>query len=485
MMHHVNLKNGAFDGMGRADLDAMLDELDASGRKLVVHFHGGLVSRDRGLATAARLHDVYEHAGAYPLFVVWQSGLGETIVHNLSEIQAERIFRQLLAHVLRFAVGKAHEAAGGTRAVAATSPSPFEPPALEAVYTGAVERTSGEPYAELPATAGPLTAAQVDQLTAALAADPVIREESATIAGTLHEPQPEAVGDMRAARIRGSAHTRMSDDVLEQIRAEAAMPKRGILATTRLVAGAIATVERVLARLNDGRAHGIYPTAVEELLRELYLTNAGGLVWGAMKQDTADAFGADADRYGGTALIRGLAARTPAATPVLVGHSTGAVYICQLLAHADAILPAGRRFDVVLLAPACDFALVDRTFAQHGHRIERLRVFCMNDERESHDQLVPVVYPRSLLYFVSGALESGPDWPLLGMQRFYADAPPFAGDAFPEIARVREAIARKRDSQVWSVADGGSGLASRAEHHGAFDDDDATLESVQRFIAKA
>lgn len=477
-MPSLNLKNGVFDGMTRADLEAILDQLDASGRKLVVHFHGGLVNRARGTATAERLHAVYEQAGAFPLFVVWQSGLGETVAHNLGEIQAEKIFRRLLAVTLQFAVGKAGEK-DETRGLT------VEVPSLNAVYGEAIN-SEGEPYTRLPQRATPLSETQLKQVAGTLRADAVIQEESAKIANGLQAPQSEDVGSTRGARVVGSTHTHMSDEVLREIRAERTPDgARGAVLTLRIVKGGIATVTRVLSRLHDGRAHGIYPTAVEELLRELYLTNAGGLVWDAMKRDTSDAFGEDPDRHGGTALLEALARRTPSATPVLVGHSTGAVYICHLLAHAHELLPRDRTFDVVLLAPACDFALMRDTFERFGERIGRLRIFCMKDEAEARDQLVPVVYPRSLLYFVSGALERDADWPLLGMQRYYADAPPYAGERFPEIAAVRTAIAAKPDSQVWSIASGADGLSSAAEHHGAFDDDAATLASVQRFIGAA
>jgi hypothetical protein len=478
--NYVSLKNGQFDETTRADLDKLLDGLDSSGQKLVVHFHGGLVNKAAGMKTAARLQSIYEQPGGYPLFFVWQSGLCEAIVNNLGDIAGEKIFKRIVGKALQFAVGKVKEEATGTRGMT------VELPALEDVYTTAFGDGAVEPYAELaPAAPAQLSASQEQQLIREMTGDAVIQTEAAKIANSLHEPTEESVGGTRGARVTGSTETAMSPDVLDEIRTEAGDEgERGLITTARIVKGAITTVRRVLARLQDGRAHGIYPTVVEELLRELYLTNAGGLVWNQMKKDTADAFQDDAGRYGGTALLDGLSKRQPAATPVLVGHSTGAVYICNLLAHADALLPAGRKFDVVLLAPACDFNLMDRTFVEHGDRIGRLRIFCMKDERERSDQLASVVYPRSLLYFVSGALEAEPDWPILGMQRFYSDGAPFGNGKFPEIKRVREAIAKKPDSEVWSLASDPGGLSSSAEHHGDFDNDDTTLESVKQFISE-
>src|SRR3712207_8891098 len=50
----------------------------------------------------------------------------------------------------------------------------------------------------------------------------------------------------------------------------------------------------------------------------------------------------------------------------------------------------------------------------------------MSDELEKADAVAGAVYPRSLLYLVSGVLEAAktgtvPDAPILGMQRFLED----------------------------------------------------------------
>lgn len=479
----ISLRNGRFQETTHSDLRDALVDWDASARRLVVHFHGGLVKRQAGQGIAARLQPLYESAGGFPLFFVWQSGLGETIVHNLADVAGERIFKRLLARVLQFTVGKVREARAGTRGMTVDLPD------LVGVYD-AFAAGDGEPYADLPEEVAPLSASQEQQFLAVLRADQVIQTESAAIAAALREGDGEGPpGADRGAVARATTTTKMSPQVLAEIEAELGpgmgTGERSVVATARIVKGAAMTIKRVLVRLHAGRGHGVYATAVEELLRELYLTNAGRLVWEQMKQDTADAFGADAELCGGTALLQGLAAREPGAAPVLVGHSTGAVYICNFLAHADATLPKGHRFDVVMLAPACDFQLMDRTFTRHGERIARLRIFCMKDEHERQDRLLPAIYPRSLLYFVSGALESAPDWPLLGMERFYADGPPFAEAGFPEIDRVRSEIASRPDSAVWSIAAGGPGLASDAVRHGDFDDDPTTLESIRDFISAA
>src|SRR5690606_32961914 len=92
----------------------------------------------------------------------------------------------------------------------------------------------------------------------------------------------------------------------------------------------------------------------------------------------------------------------------LVGHSTGAIYICNLLKAAAQHVP-DLHFDVIFEAPAVTHALLAETAAEHASRVRKFRQFAMGDEREIGDTLVPVIYRSSLLYFVSGMLEHEPD----------------------------------------------------------------------------
>jgi hypothetical protein len=475
MSRIVSLRNGRFDPTGHADLKEAFNQWDPGARRLVVHFHGGLVSHEAGLRIAQRLQPLYEQAGGYPLFVLWRSSLGEIVVDDLRAIADEKIFQRLLSRVVQFVTGKLREEKTGSRGLT------VDLPILPEVNAALRSETGEEPYAELTARPEPLTRPEEEQLRAALGADPVVLSEAAKIAAWLSEDAAPA-GRERAAVAAEVAPTKISSEVIEEIRG-ADTGERAVVTTARIVKGAVATVARTLQRLRSGRDHGVYTTAVEELLREFYLAAAGRLVWREMKKDIAAAFGEDAGASGGTAILRELSARSGSATPpVLVGHSAGAIYICNFLSHADAALPPGLQFDVAMLAPACDFGLMDETLARHGQRVRRLRIFAMKDELEKKDRLLSRVYCRSLLYLVSGLFEKEADWPLVGMERFHRPGPPFGEGGFPEIERVCSAVRSKPDSTVWSIASGSSGLESSATRHGAFDDDEVTLASVCRFI---
>src|SRR5690554_6436582 len=60
--------------------------------RIVVHIHGGLVSEAAARANAARLKGVYEQAGAYPIFLNWESHILETIQNNFRELAKEAFF---------------------------------------------------------------------------------------------------------------------------------------------------------------------------------------------------------------------------------------------------------------------------------------------------------------------------------------------------------------------------------------------------------
>jgi hypothetical protein len=225
---------------------------------------------------------------------------------------------------------------------------------------------------------------------------------------------------------------------------------------------------------------------VEEILRELKGDAIGGLVWREMKQDTRDSFGDDPQQHGGSALLAEIkdrwqeAGRKPRI--ILVGHSTGAVYICEFLKAAARELPADIKFDVAFLAPACTFDLLADTLTLAADRIVNFRSFGMTDAAEREDQMLGRVYPRSLLYFVSGLTEPEPDMPLVGMQRFHTGQTPFDMIRFPRIDLCLQRLKQFPDSWVWAPVDNGPGKSSLAVHHGDFDDDPTIQASLVPII---
>src|SRR5687768_6555071 len=88
------------------DIDAIIAAVQTDpSRRLILHFHGGLVSADAGMAIAEKLLPLYREAG-HPVFFVWESGAWETIRNNILELADEPVFKQLLRKALQYAMGK-------------------------------------------------------------------------------------------------------------------------------------------------------------------------------------------------------------------------------------------------------------------------------------------------------------------------------------------------------------------------------------------
>jgi hypothetical protein len=467
--HKMILGSGRFLGTSRAQLAAAVDAYLAAGAAapLVVHFHGGLVSQPAAEAMADRLLPVYQAAGGHPFFVIWQTGLAEQLKNNWQEMVKEDAFPVLVERVLQFVIGKLDQTPG-EKGGAVELPSKF-----------VIEDEINQKQA-----VGEAPFAEREPETASLDAD-LTAVERAQFAALLESDAALAAAAMKLSRPDAPELNPVLETELAQARAAVEPTEKGLISTSLLVAAGVRILGRTVKRLANGRDHGIYTTIVEEVARELKGDLVGGIIWKHMKKDAADSFAGPSETHGGAALLEELgriqqAGHTPRL--ILVGHSAGAVYICHLLEKAATMLPAGLQFEVVLLAPACSFGLLDGALKAADARIARFRSFGMEDELERQDAILPPLYLRSLLYFVSGLLETQVDLPLVGMKRYHAGTSPFDAASFPEIERVGARFAALTSPWIWSESSAGAGLNTLARKHGDFDNDASTLQSVAHLI---
>ena len=472
---HVDLQDGRFKGTSRDDLERLFDQLLASEKDLVLHFHGGLVSRDLALSAAAKLGRAYE--AAYPVFFIWNSDLLTTLRVNLDEIAGEKVFRRMVRRIAQFALSKVLEVPGGRgegeglelRSLKTDVPGPLDALAASLARFDDQEETSE------------LTEGQEKQLVDELAEDGEIQRASANIAAHVL-PQAEVQQALQSRAIAEPVEptpTLMSRALVHEIAEERAPDgERALFTSLTLAYRGVRILNKVIGRYLSKRHHGLYATVVEEVLRSLYADRIGSAVWSMMKRDTADAFFGGGARHGGAALIELLRDRWPADRRItLVGHSTGAIYIGHLLEAADDVLDPDLKFDVVFLAPAATFSFIGERLDLFQRRVRDIRMFGLSDELESGYWEIPVLYNRSLLYLVSGLLEPDEvDMPIIGMQRYFRGQPPF--DA-PGMAEVAAALG---PDPVWSISDAGEGSRSEAEKHGAFDDEPVTLASLRHIV---
>ncbi|MEO1035260.1 MAG: alpha/beta hydrolase [Pseudomonadota bacterium] len=491
--------DGRLDGTSTAQIDKLIRRLSKE-QRVVIHLHGGLVSTNNGIASAAELEPEYEAAGAYPVYFIYRTGLLEIVRNNLGEIAREKIFQRLLVKIIKFVMGKLTDFGGRSTSAALALPTErevrielqkcrqnIEP--FVAVAPAPAAATTGRGGA---AAVRGLTATEKEQFLDDLSTDPDLQTELQEIINGAGD----VVGEhsRMAARAGGSAASRatmMSEHVVHELVGDgSAKDARGVYSSAKFFAHAMKVLGRVISRFRSGRDHGVYATVVEELARELYLDNVGRLVWNTMKKETAQTFesGSAGDVRGGRYFVDALSQMVAASENppeiTVVAHSLGSVFACNLMAdirkaQKDAQHPWPKDYlveNLIFLAPAVEHSVFAKTIGRDSAAFRHFRMFSLNDTLESGYWEVPVVYPRSLLYLVSGAFEETDkgdgafDRPLVGMQRYHTRATVYR---MADVKKVRNHLnVRGLARAVWSEtpANARAGQRSDAIEHATFND---------------
>ncbi|MCE8007509.1 hypothetical protein [Aestuariivita sp.] len=450
------------------DIDAIFAHLTASNAdRLSVHFHGGLVAEGKGLRIAESMFPVYTSAGAHAVSFIWETGLIETLWRNLTAISETKLFQKLLRYAIRELTKRL-----GADLTGRGEGVPMSLPEIEA------ELEKLEKFEGFDATARG-GAARLDEEELEF-----IRDEM-ELDLLLEIEQDEAFGEL--ADNLSAEDTKLRPSVANELNtADGRGPT--LFKIAKLLAS---VVFRVLRRYIRGRDHGLYPTVVEELVREFYLDDFGGWVWGNMKDVSAQMFlsntGPISDAsHPGTYFLERLAAHqaaNPGFAVDLIGHSAGSIAICNLFRSLEKSGIALSVRNVVFLAPACTTRLMHDEVVARPERYKRFRMFTMSDAYEQKDHLVKGVYTRSLLYLISGVLEEEADTPIAGMERFWTAQAPFD---VPHLAKTATWLqeADKNRAVMSVTTDQAPGLNSTAQKHGDFDNDDPTRASLTALVAE-
>jgi hypothetical protein len=467
-------------GTTAQDIEAILAYVkQADVKKIVLHFHGGLVSTEAGELTATTMVPMYkEKANSHPIVFIWETGFLETVEKNIREINRTKLFQKVLAYVVQQIAKRLHipvpgKGPSGIEPISEIEAKIRVPGGLQSYEEGARGGAKTIKREELPVVEAEVQAEVEAQLESELVQDPalvtILREEVPTTPLL----DQKAVVDPKAPG------------------------GRGFVSVAKLAIAIGKIVVRIIERYLNQRDHGFGPTTVEEILRELYLADFGAWVWSGMKEAAERMWlpndgTSGRDLHGGRYLLDRLAAlqrEKPDLIVDLVGHSAGSIAICHLLKTSATFQSSVKIRNVIFMAPACTTALFRAELVQHQERFSDFRMFTMNDQFETKNHLVEVIYDRSLLYLISGILEPDEvDIPLAGMIRFDTGAPPFGSTdlkkvkdfLFPD-AGQRLALALTSVTAPLAPL----GFRSNAARHQDFNTDQATLESLVAMIRPA
>ncbi|HSG21460.1 MAG TPA: C1 family peptidase, partial [Azonexus sp.] len=166
----------------------------------------------------------------------------------------------------------------------------------------------------------------------------------------------------------------------------------------------------------------------------------------------------------------------------LIGHSAGAIVLGRLLGNlAQKDLSAAVK-SVHLYAPACTVAFANRHYAPQTEIMNKLHLDILGDQSEQDDN-VALIYRKSLLYFVSNALEADLRMPILGLENVYNpgyanwDGSSSAAEALTnwrnavEISKLNERLSIHKEDKIVTRRGADNGLQKKMERasHGGFD----------------
>jgi hypothetical protein len=448
-------------------IDGLFEEIRNSAKsKVVMHFHGGLISERSGIKIARKMTPLYQSAGAYPINVIWETGFWETVTRNLDTIGKTGLFKKLVRYGLDQIRKRAGMDIGGRGGGSSLTEEEFE----RVWQTGTVLMTTS---ATGRGVAPALTEEQIDRATPQIETD--LEMELQADAEFWHLMQNEAP----------------FTETLDKSIIEEARGARGVINYAAIAIRLGKVVIRSLKRLVNNTDHGAYPTLVEELLHEFYLADLGTWIWTGMKDITEDMFKPNqgdltADSYAGSYFLEHLAklkADNPAMIIDLVGHSAGSIVICKLLKTIAQRHPELKPRNILFLAPAVISQIFHDELVTKPERFENFRMYTMSDDFESQDALFPPLYTRSLLYFISGALERKADTPVAGLTRHSTGESPYDDDHLVRIHEFLHEPGKVRLIQSITNDSALPGERTSSTSHGDFDDNPLTRESLAWVIS--
>ncbi len=453
------------DYTSKEQIDELIKNIKASASSSVsLYFHGGLVNRESGIEAAKEYSLLFEEANSFPVCFVWETGFKEILIERLKTIHKSKLFQKALVKVLKKFAERYIPVVQSRGAASIT----------DAWVEDQLKRDF--PFENF------------DHNVSA-------KSRSVGVGNEYERGEFEVTQEIEAELERElSMDAEFDEIVMEEANLDASKSTPRALVTGITVIKKIAAIVwRIIKRFYQHRDHEIYATSVEEILREFYIGEIGTEIWSLMKDKAANMWRDDDPAtnkneqgvagYFLNKMIE-LKKEVPGLEMNIVGHSAG----CISLLHAYQSIRVKNCRDLVkemiLIAPAARIDLCNEMMEGDTSFAKRITLFALCDELEIHDTLIKVIYPASLLYFVSGLLEGEEnDAMILGMQRFWLDE--FVLSDAEEILKVKELFIASTNSKVVfspTEIDASHGGKNSGTGHSQIDNDPLVQESIKFLI---
>lgn len=438
-----------------------LDENDIE--RLIVYFHGGLVSESSGMNSAERMMIQFADASAngkrHVVSFVWETGPVETLLQNLDTLAGKSLFKEAAKFAIKLAAKKL-----GLK---------------DAKGTG--EYLSDETINQERLKSAPFEYLDKDM-------------DGGKGGESLNIDNDDPDNSEFFARLKADSRALISNEGSEEFKygnIEGSEDSKGFLSIAVTVAKiAFAVLKRYVKQTH----HDFYPTIMEETFREIYIADIGNWGWSQMKNKAQKMFDSNDGRtgvnlYTGMHFLTLLDAHTKKRKEQgkkfdieLIGHSAGSIAICNMLTTTAKNFDNLRYNTVFFLAPACrtDLFLETLDKTKDKNVFKSFKLFTMREEKEKEDHCIPFVYTHSLLYLVSGLFEDETDAKILGLHEQFKAQGRYAG--FEELNRINAFINSGKLVLSDDIGHLDENMRCNSLKHGDFDNDTYTLTSILKSL---
>lgn len=446
-LNYINISRfGTFEETGKYcttpdEVDAIFEHIKATGKKkLLIHFHGGLVDESRGMEKATYFFNkTNDLQNTHVLNILWETGLLDAL---------DKLFRDKNQDRLVLFINKILSFLSSRKLVQ-----------LE-IDTRKIKKN-------------------VDN-----------NSEHATEKATSQAEKHIQHNLSLYQHLKGKL---LKDKISEEI--QKSYPKE------KHVPHTVRIIKRVVERRQASRDHGVYATIVEEALREVGIGGFGEQIWSAMKSEAFNMWQTNLGRSGmqqfvGRYLLEKLleAQKEYGLEIHLLGHSAGSIAISECFK----VIRGNEEFsdihfqNLFFLAPAARCELFYDVIMDCEQYFDKFHLFTMTEEWELKDALVPLsglgfVYPHSLLYFVSGLFEHDEhDAFILGLHCHIRKREPY--EQYELLNQVHEWLFENPDGKATVVLSKSPSLSSlgrrcQSTAHKDYLHDDELIESIRYLVS--